>query len=187
MHVVHDPAAALCADEIHGSHECAGGDSLDFDAEGLGVVVTGLPERSLDFGYVLGVLHHIPDTEGALASVVRTLKPGAPLLVYLYYAFDNRPLWFRSIWPIADVGRRIICRLPMRLRYVVCDAIALTVYWPFARAARALDRRGTPLPRGARARSGFRRRARGAGAGAVGQVAPRMWEHHLPIYIGGEK
>jgi len=101
-----------------------------------------LPERSLDFGYALGVLHHIPDTTGALASVVRTLKPGAPLLVYLYYAFDNRPVWFRSLWPIADLGRRIICRLPKRLRYVACDCIALTVYWPLARAARALDRSG---------------------------------------------
>ena len=24
------------------------------------------------------------------------LKAGAPLLVYLYYRFDNRPSWFRS-------------------------------------------------------------------------------------------
>jgi glycosyltransferase involved in cell wall biosynthesis len=99
-----------------------------------------LPERSLDFGYVIGVLHHIPDTARALASVVKALKPGAPLLVYLYYAFDNRPAWFRSLWPIADLSRRIICRFPMRLRYLACDLIALTVYWPVARAARALDR-----------------------------------------------
>jgi glycosyltransferase involved in cell wall biosynthesis len=98
-----------------------------------------LPERSLDFGYAVGVLHHIPDTVRALASVVRTLKPGAPLLVYLYYAFDNRPAWFRNIWPIADLGRRIICRFPMRLRYLVCDFIATTVYWPLARVGKALD------------------------------------------------
>jgi glycosyltransferase involved in cell wall biosynthesis/SAM-dependent methyltransferase len=101
-----------------------------------------LPEQSLDFGYAIGVLHHIPDSKRALASVVRTLKPGAPLLVYLYYAFENRPAWFRAIWPITDVGRRIICRLPMRLRYTACDLIALTVYWPLARVARALDRLG---------------------------------------------
>jgi hypothetical protein len=49
----------------------------------------------MDFGYSLGVLHHVADTEGALRAAVRTLKPGAPLLVYLYYAFDNRPRWSR--------------------------------------------------------------------------------------------
>ena len=44
------------------------------------------PEDSMDFGYSLGVLHHVPDTAAALRSAVRPLKPGAPLLVYLYYA-----------------------------------------------------------------------------------------------------
>jgi ubiquinone/menaquinone biosynthesis C-methylase UbiE len=57
-----------------------------------------LPDGSQDFGYSLGVLHHIPDTAAAMADCVRKLKPGAPFLVYLYYAFDNRPLWFRWIW-----------------------------------------------------------------------------------------
>ena len=45
-----------------------------------------LPEGSQDFGYSLGVLHHIPDTEAAMRACVRMLKPGAPFLVYLYYA-----------------------------------------------------------------------------------------------------
>ena len=35
---------------------------------------------SLDFGYSLGVLHHIPDTAAAMRACVATLKPGAPLL-----------------------------------------------------------------------------------------------------------
>ena len=58
--------------------------------------VDALPfeDNSLDFAYALGVLHHVPDPAAALASSVRALKKGAPFLVYLYYAFDNRPLWF---------------------------------------------------------------------------------------------
>src|SRR6476620_4534013 len=48
-----------------------------------------LPDESQDFGYSLGVLHHIPNPEAALASCVRKLKRGAPFLVYVYYALEN--------------------------------------------------------------------------------------------------
>ena len=56
-----------------------------------GVDSIPLAEASQDFGYSLGVLHHIPDTRAALKDCVAKLKPGAPFLVYLYYALDNRP------------------------------------------------------------------------------------------------
>ena len=39
--------------------------------------------NSQDFGYSLGVLHHVPDTAAAISSCVTLLKPGAPLLLYL--------------------------------------------------------------------------------------------------------
>ena len=52
---------------------------------------TGLKPNSQDFGYSLGVLHHVPNTKLAIKSCVKLLKPGAPLLLYIYYAFDNRP------------------------------------------------------------------------------------------------
>lgn len=98
----------------------------------------------LDFAYSLGVLHHVPDTEGALASIARALKPGGLFLVYLYYAFDNRPLWFRMLWRASDILRRGICRLPHRLRFVVCDVIAALIYLPLARLAAQLERCGFP-------------------------------------------
>ena len=50
-----------------------------------------LQDCSADFGFSLGVLHHIPDTQAGLTACVRELKTGGPFLVYLYYAFDNRP------------------------------------------------------------------------------------------------
>ncbi len=49
-----------------------------------GVDETPLAEGSQDFGYSLGVLHHIPDTQRGLNDCVRRLKPGAPFLLYLY-------------------------------------------------------------------------------------------------------
>jgi SAM-dependent methyltransferase len=107
-----------------------------------GVDSIPLEDGSQDFGYSLGVLHHIPDTRAALADCVAKLKPGAPFLVYLYYALDNRPLWFRSVWRATDSARFVISRLPFGLRKAVTSVIAATVYWPLAKAATAVERSG---------------------------------------------
>lgn len=101
-----------------------------------------LPANSQDFGYSLGVLHHIPDTGAALRSCVDMLKPGAPFLVYLYYAFDNRPLAFKLAWRCSDLLRRGIRRLPARLKHLVTDTLAVLVYWPLARISMLGERLG---------------------------------------------
>jgi SAM-dependent methyltransferase len=94
----------------------------------------------MDFGYSLGVLHHVADTEGALEAAVRVLKPGAPLLLYLYYALDNRPRWFRALWRASDVARRAIAHQPSTVRQVICDVLAGSVYYPLARGALVAER-----------------------------------------------
>lgn len=109
--------------------------------------VDNLPaaDGSLDFAYSLGVLHHVPDTARAIASVARKLKPGAPLLLYLYYALDNRPWWFRAVWRASNLVRRAVSAAPRPLKHAVCEIIAATVYWPLARCARLLERLGMPV------------------------------------------
>ncbi len=106
--------------------------------------VDALPfaDDSLDFGYSLGVLHHVPDTAGGIAACVAKLKPGAPFLLYLYYAFDNRPLWFRSLWAASDRVRRFVSQLPDRGKVLAADAIAGAVYWPLARGAALAEKLG---------------------------------------------
>ncbi len=106
------------------------------------VAATPIPDTSLDFAYSLGVLHHIPDTAGGLASCVRKLKPGAPFLLYLYYSFDNRPGWYRAAWSIANLARAVISRLPYGLRYWISQLIAAGVYWPAAQFAHLASRLG---------------------------------------------
>ena len=101
-----------------------------------------IPDRSMDFGYSLGVLHHIPDTRAALASCVEKLKPGAPFLLYVYYAFDNRPSWFRGLWKISELIRGLVSRMPHGLRYVVSQIIAALIYWPLARFAKLAESLG---------------------------------------------
>ncbi|HLA96667.1 MAG TPA: methyltransferase domain-containing protein, partial [Pyrinomonadaceae bacterium] len=101
-----------------------------------------LEDNSMDFGYSLGVLHHVPDTAAGIASCVGKLKRGAPFLVYLYYAFDNRPVWFRAIWKTSDMLRRRIASLPFGLRKRLTDSIAIGVYFPLARMAGVLEMAG---------------------------------------------
>lgn len=101
-----------------------------------------LEDGSQDFGYSLGVLHHIPDTARALQDCVRKLKDGAPFLLYLYYALDDRPLWFRALWRGTDVARQGIARLPFAARKAVTTGIAAAVYWPLTRVAKLLEKAG---------------------------------------------
>lgn len=95
-------------------------------------------KESLDFAYSIGVLHHIPDTEAGMRAIAEKLKPGAPFLVYIYYALDNRGDFYKFIWRVSDLARRVISRMPFRLKYTVSQLVALFLYWPLARVANLL-------------------------------------------------
>ena len=101
-----------------------------------------LQDMSMDFGYSLGVLHHIPDTRLALIDCVSKLKEGAPFLLYLYYAFDNRPIWFRCLWKLSDLLRRVVSKMPHGMRYFSSQLIAGLIYWPFAKLATLFEKIG---------------------------------------------
>ena len=109
--------------------------------------VDALPFRTgqFDFGYCLGVLHHVPDTAAGMTDAVKLLKRGAPFLVYLYYSFENRPLWFRYLWKGSELLRFVVSRLPMQARYWSSQFFAASLYWPLARAARLGERLGADV------------------------------------------
>lgn len=102
---------------------------------------------SMDFGYSLGVLHHIPNTQSALNDCVDKLKIGAPFLLYLYYALDNKPFWFRIIFKMSYPIRYFVSRLPHGLRYLVTQIIAVFIYYPIARLSLFLDKFGFSVER----------------------------------------
>jgi SAM-dependent methyltransferase len=101
-----------------------------------------LADDSMDFGYSLGVLHHLPDPAAGLTACVRKLKPGAPMLIYIYYAFDNKPGWFRGLWQMTDYLRRLVSKAPFRVKAVIADVVAALIYWPLARSAQLAEWRG---------------------------------------------
>ena len=90
-------------------------------------------------------MHHVPDTQEAIKSCSKLLKPGAPLLIYIYYKFDNRPTWFKYLWSFTNLIRLIIYRLPKFLKFLFCDLIAISIYCPLARIALMTERIGINL------------------------------------------
>ncbi len=63
-------------------------------------------------------------------------------LAKIYYRFDNRPAWFRTIWKSSDVIRKVVSQLPHNLRFSVSQFLAATVYFPLARTAKILEKIG---------------------------------------------
>lgn len=101
-----------------------------------------LPADSQDFGYSLGVLHHVPDTAGAIRSCVNMLKPGAPFLLYIYYAFDNRSNLYKFAWYCSNFLRKIICKLPSKYKNIVTNFLAIIFYFPLARISLIIEKIG---------------------------------------------
>lgn len=93
--------------------------------------LTNLPFRE-DFAqliFCLGVLHHIPID--ALDSV-RKLKPYAPrLLIYLYYALDNRKAHYRILLRLVTGLRLLLAKVRGKhARAVITWALTVTIYLP---------------------------------------------------------
>ena len=111
----------------------------------VGVDDIPLKDESMDFGYSLGVLHHMPDTQDGILKCVKKLKIGAPFLMYIYYAFDNRPGWFKVIWRISDIIRRVVAVLPFPFKYLISQVIAIFIYFPLSRFSRVLNEVGVDV------------------------------------------
>lgn len=90
-----------------------------------------------DFLFCLGVLHHLPTNA---LDEVRALSRYSPLLlVYLYYALDNKPAAFRVLLAGVSALRGMLCRLRNpRLRSVLAWSAAIMIYKPLVVAGTVL-------------------------------------------------
>jgi SAM-dependent methyltransferase len=109
-----------------------------------------LEGESQDFGYCLGVLHHVPNTLAGIKSCAIPLKQNAPFLIYLYYNFENRSFLFKWIWKLSDLLRRVVSVLPSKVKVFMAALIALLIYFPLARLSLVVEKlgfnvRGMPL------------------------------------------
>jgi ubiquinone/menaquinone biosynthesis C-methylase UbiE len=93
-------------------------------------------DETFDFVMSIGVLHHIPDTRTALNDCVKKVKIGGYFFVYLYYNLEKRGPFYTALFKLSDLIRRIVSRLPGKLKHFVCDVLAIIFYMPFILAGR---------------------------------------------------
>jgi SAM-dependent methyltransferase len=84
--------------------------------------------HAFDYAYSYGVVHHTVDPEGAVREIVRTLKPGGDLLVYVYENFEQRGLLWRLALTAVNGVRRPISRMSPAAIRRVCAMLAPCVY-----------------------------------------------------------
>jgi ubiquinone/menaquinone biosynthesis C-methylase UbiE len=75
-------------------------------------------DESFDLIYSIGVLHHTPDCKRAFQSLVRFLKPGGTIVIWVYDAHVWSPGSLKET--INSAWRSLTTRLPSRLLYALC-------------------------------------------------------------------
>ena len=89
------------------------------------------PDNYFDFVMSIGVLHHIPNTQKAMSDCVKKIKPNGYFYAYIYYNFDNKSRYYRTLWQLSNYIRLIVSGLPNTLKRIVCNLLALVLYMPF--------------------------------------------------------
>lgn len=80
------------------------------------------PDESFDFIYSIGVLHHTPNCETAFRGLVRLLRPGGRIVIWLYNGYNRLP------YRMSDLYRKITTRLPNSLLHSLCY-VAVPMYY----------------------------------------------------------
>lgn len=95
--------------------------------------------ESFDFVYSIGVLHHLPDPEGAFRNLLRYVKPGGEIQIYLYWWPEHQPLKAALLRLVRGM-RFVTTRWPHSLLYGASYPIAIGVYLNFVLPYKILHR-----------------------------------------------
>ena len=98
-------------------------------------------DGAFDLVYCLGVLHHL---EEDCLDLTRSLgRLSDDLLIYLYYAVDNRPFYFRLLFSLANNLRSHLYKIKHEpTRRALAALITALIYYPFIMIGRAASRIG---------------------------------------------
>ena len=103
-----------------------------------------LTSDQFDFVYSYGVLHHLPHPERGLSELLRVLKPGGLLAIYLYEDFSERTGVERALLRGVNQLRRATVPLPPKVLYGLCRLGSPVVFVCLTLPARLLARLGQP-------------------------------------------
>ncbi len=98
-----------------------------------------LKNNSLNFAYSLGVIHHLEYPVKCFRIINKKLKKKSPFLVYLYHNFENHSKLYRLIWKLSEILRKFICKKSFFTKSILCEIIALLIYFPLAKISYFLN------------------------------------------------
>jgi SAM-dependent methyltransferase len=107
-------------------------------------------DASFDLVMSIGVLHHLPDPRRALNSLVRLVRPGGYIHIYVYWVPVRG--WHQSLLRLVAAVRRVTTRMPRPLLRALCYPIAVTLFAIFVlpyritRHAPGLERLAAAFP-----------------------------------------
>ena len=87
-----------------------------------------MASNAFDGAYSYGVVHHTPDPPRAVREIARAVKPGAPLLLYVYEDFSDRQWYWRLTLALANSVRVVTTRMPPALLMAICRVLSPVVY-----------------------------------------------------------
>lgn len=95
-------------------------------------------DRTFDFVYSYGVLHHLSAPQDGLRELARVAGPGAPVAIYLYEDFSDRsPIW-RMLLTLANLPRVVTIRTPHGMLFRLCQIASPLIFLTFTLPHRAL-------------------------------------------------
>ena len=97
-------------------------------------------DGAFDFIYSYGVLHHLSSPQEGLHELVRVLKPGATIGVYLYEDLGSHGFGWRWLLQLINQFRRVTSHLSHRLLFFLCQLASPIVYLIFTLPFRLLNR-----------------------------------------------
>jgi SAM-dependent methyltransferase len=109
--------------------ECVQGDLL----------VLPFADNTFDFVYSLGVLHHLEQTHAAVDSLVRKLKPGGRMRIYLYW---KRHGWKGRLLDAVTVSRRFTTQMPFPALRACCAVLSVGLFGAIVLPYRTLSAAG---------------------------------------------
>lgn len=78
-----------------------------------------LKDAAFDFGYSIGVIHHLPDPRGGFGRLVRKVRPGGTVFAWVYGVRRGPVEW------LSVALRKLTTRMPLKMLYILCWIIAV--------------------------------------------------------------
>ena len=86
------------------------------------------PDHQFDGAYSYGVVHHTVDPEASVREIARVMKPGAPVLIYVYEQFDRRAWPWRLALAVVNAVRQPVSAMSPPAIRRLCAVLAPFVY-----------------------------------------------------------